>query len=77
MKDREMDIEQTDAGKFVIRHQGKVVSGLLGTTNADGPVKAGPFETEREAEHWADMWIDDQVFDSDNHFAPPLEYRAA
>lgn len=69
-----MKIEQTGDGKFVIRHQGKVLMGLLGTTNADGPVKAGPFDTARQAEDWADMWIDDQVFDSDNTFAPPLEY---
>lgn len=69
-----MNIEQRDDGKFLIRHQGKIVSGLLGNTNAGGPVKAGPFDTEREAEHWADMWIDDQVFDNCNHFAPSLEY---
>lgn len=69
-----MKIEQNADGKFVIRHAGKTVAGLLGTTDKNGPVKAGPFDTEAEAEGWADMWIDDQVFGRANHFSPPLEY---
>ena len=71
-----MRIERTSDDKFVIRHQGKIVSGLLWTRALDRPVTLEPFDTERDAEHWADTWIDDQVFDSDNTFGPPLQYAA-
>lgn len=64
-----MRIVQGDDGKFRITHQGRVVIGL-----ASGVDTAGPFETEAQAEAWADMWIDDQVFDSDNEFSPELAY---
>lgn len=66
-----MKIEQNADGKFVIRHSGRIVVGILEMADQN---KAGPFDTEQEAEHWADMWVDDQVFGRPNHFAPPLVY---
>lgn len=58
-----MEIFQSDDdGLFRILHAGKVV-------------KAGPFDTDREADNWADMWIDDQVFDTPNTLSPPLKYE--
>lgn len=33
------------------------------------------FETETEAEGWADGNIDDQMFDGPNTFSPPLQYE--
>lgn len=67
-----MNILRGEDGKFRIKHQGKIVVGLRDRGES---FKAGPFLTKREADNWADTWIDDQVFDSDNDFSPELEYR--
>lgn len=66
-----MEILRGDDGKFRILHAGKVVKGLVGRGDA---FLAGPFDTHRDADSWADTWIDDQVFDSPNEFSPELEY---
>ncbi len=40
-----------------------------------GNVVAKRFTSESAAWEWADMNIDDQVFDAPNHFSPPLDYE--
>jgi hypothetical protein len=69
-----MEILRGDDGKFRILHAGQTVKGLAGRGS---PFRAGPFDTERDANSWADTWIDDQVFDSPNEFSPELEYTPA
>lgn len=66
-----MDIIRGEDGKFRIRHAEKIVTGLKTDLFYKPPV----FDTHKDADNWADAWIDDQVFDSENWFSPPLEYR--
>lgn len=66
-----MEILRGDDGKFRILHAGRIVKGLA---DRGSSFRAGPFDTERDANSWADTWIDDQVFDSPNEFSPELEY---
>ncbi|WP_067734477.1 hypothetical protein [Novosphingobium naphthalenivorans] len=57
-----MDIEPRE-DHFVIRHSGQIVNQR--------------FPTEDDAWAWADMHIDDQVFDSPNNWSPPIDYEAS
>lgn len=56
-----MEILKNASKRWVIVHAGREI--------------AQEFETESEANAWADKWIDDQVFDGPNSFSPPLTYR--
>lgn len=52
-----------EGNRWVIIHAGRVIDET--------------FQSEREAEKWADGNIDDQMFDGPNCLAPPLRYRTA
>lgn len=69
-----MEILRGDDGKFRILHAGQIVKGLA---DRGSSFRAGPFDTEQDANSWADTWIDDQVFDSPNEFSPDLEYASS
>lgn len=57
-----MEIIPTKPSGFVIVHAGRVIE--------------RDFATEAEANAWADLNIDDQMFDTPNWLAEPLKYRA-
>jgi hypothetical protein len=50
-----------EGSHFIIIHGGRIIEAV--------------FSSEDTAWRWADVHIDDQVFDAPNHFSKPLRYR--